>query len=296
MSTTPDIERWRNLRTLFRRVGAPGIAGRPGQVRPLRLEARDARGADSGGCQFTYEDDRVRIVKTVSAGERPFELDVDDDADQPRGRAEEARRVDRGLRVPRRTRRSRASSGASRRSRRGSSARAATTSSARPRTTRSSRSRRAGSRSRSTIGTRPSPTTTSRRRSCRSRPRRRRRRQARVRAPRRAVVRRGAEAGRRHRRATSTTRGSSTRRARSRPASRRPTARSPSSARRSATSSPRRRADRPRLQRPHQPRDVLLRREVPRRDHHVDPRAHHVGNWGLAIIVLTLGLRSASSR
>ncbi len=82
MSTTPDVERWRNLRTLFREPGAPPSPD--DQVKYDRLDwkvdkpsdlARTAA-ADGSACEFTYEDDRVRIIKTVTAGERPFELNV----------------------------------------------------------------------------------------------------------------------------------------------------------------------------------------------------------------------------
>ena len=73
VSTTPDIERWRNLRTLFRAPGSP--VAPDDQVKFDRfmwtLSPRQ------GGCEFTYADDTVRIVKTVTAGSRPFELNVE---------------------------------------------------------------------------------------------------------------------------------------------------------------------------------------------------------------------------
>jgi YidC/Oxa1 family membrane protein insertase len=73
VSTTPDHERWRNLRTLFRRAGTPQSPD--DQVQYDRFDWKlDASTADS--CKFSYADDRVQIVKTISAGERPFELDV----------------------------------------------------------------------------------------------------------------------------------------------------------------------------------------------------------------------------
>src|SRR5260370_26680530 len=74
MSTTPDVERWRNLRTLFRsHPGAPPAAD--DQVNYDRFDWKvDRLGAT--GCQFTYADETVKIVKTVQAGERPFELTV----------------------------------------------------------------------------------------------------------------------------------------------------------------------------------------------------------------------------
>ena len=87
MSTTPDVERWRNLRTLFRTAGAPRSSD--DQVQYDRFDWQLARvdGGDRAGlrsaplvdkaCQFTYADDVVRIVKTVRAGARPFELEVE---------------------------------------------------------------------------------------------------------------------------------------------------------------------------------------------------------------------------
>jgi YidC/Oxa1 family membrane protein insertase len=74
MSTTPDIERWRNLRTLFR---APGVAASPDdQVKYDRFDWKLTQLRDSE-CEFTYADDTVRIVKTIAAGPRPFELNVE---------------------------------------------------------------------------------------------------------------------------------------------------------------------------------------------------------------------------
>jgi YidC/Oxa1 family membrane protein insertase len=73
VSTTPDHERWRNLRTLFRRAGTPQSPD--DQVQYDRFDWKlDASTPES--CKFSYADDRVQIVKTISAGERPFELDV----------------------------------------------------------------------------------------------------------------------------------------------------------------------------------------------------------------------------
>lgn len=74
MSTTPDIERWRNLRTDFR--VEPG--GRPRPDDQLKYDRFDWTVEPIGttGCRFEYEDEAVRIVKTISAGPRPFELDV----------------------------------------------------------------------------------------------------------------------------------------------------------------------------------------------------------------------------
>jgi YidC/Oxa1 family membrane protein insertase len=75
ISTTPDIERWRNLRTLFRDPTKP-VHGPDDQVKYDRVDWKLDRLGDTG-CKFTYEDDIVRLVKTVTAGERPFELNVE---------------------------------------------------------------------------------------------------------------------------------------------------------------------------------------------------------------------------
>jgi YidC/Oxa1 family membrane protein insertase len=74
LSTTPDIERWRNLRTLFRTPGVPVSAD--DQLKYDRFEWQLARQGDVG-CEFSYQDSSVRIVKTVTAGSRPFELMVE---------------------------------------------------------------------------------------------------------------------------------------------------------------------------------------------------------------------------
>ena len=70
MSTTPDHERWRSLRTVFRGEGAND------QVKfdrfPWKLERIDGK----KGCIFTYADELVAIKKTVKTNERPFELEV----------------------------------------------------------------------------------------------------------------------------------------------------------------------------------------------------------------------------
>lgn len=71
LSTTPDHERWRSLRTLFRGEGAND------QVRfdrfPWTVESLKGT-----GCRFTYVDENlVQITKTVTASTRPFELDVE---------------------------------------------------------------------------------------------------------------------------------------------------------------------------------------------------------------------------
>ncbi|MDP9001163.1 MAG: membrane protein insertase YidC [Myxococcota bacterium] len=75
MSSTPNIERWRNLRALFR---VPGLTSSPDdQVRYDRFLWKVDRSATGSGCTFTYEDDTARIVKAITAGDRPFELSVD---------------------------------------------------------------------------------------------------------------------------------------------------------------------------------------------------------------------------
>ncbi len=71
MSTTPDQERWRSLRTLFRGLDAKD------QVKYDRFDWKLEKLADDKGCKFTYEDELVKIVKTITASERPFELNVE---------------------------------------------------------------------------------------------------------------------------------------------------------------------------------------------------------------------------
>jgi len=73
MSTTPDVERWRNLRTLFRNPAGPRSPDE--QVKYDRFDWKLTRLAR--GCEFTYEDDTARIVKDVVAGARPFELEIE---------------------------------------------------------------------------------------------------------------------------------------------------------------------------------------------------------------------------
>lgn len=74
MSTTPDHERWRNLRTLFRPAGTPPSPD--DQVKYDRFDWKLEPPQQPESCRFTYADDRVQIVKTIGAGQRPFELDV----------------------------------------------------------------------------------------------------------------------------------------------------------------------------------------------------------------------------
>jgi YidC/Oxa1 family membrane protein insertase len=75
VSTTPDIERWHNLRTEFRvHPGAP--ASPDDQVEYDRFDWSLERLGERG-CAFSFRDDRVSITKTVRAGERPFELGIE---------------------------------------------------------------------------------------------------------------------------------------------------------------------------------------------------------------------------
>jgi YidC/Oxa1 family membrane protein insertase len=72
LSTTPDHERWRSLRTTFRGKDAES------QVKFDRFPWKLERGENEQSCKFTYEDEDVRIVKNVAANPaRPFELNVD---------------------------------------------------------------------------------------------------------------------------------------------------------------------------------------------------------------------------
>jgi YidC/Oxa1 family membrane protein insertase len=72
LSTTPDHERWRSLRTTFRGGDANT------QVKFDRFPWKLERGEGSQSCKFSYEDEDVRIVKTFAAHPaRPFELTVD---------------------------------------------------------------------------------------------------------------------------------------------------------------------------------------------------------------------------
>ncbi|MEO8796661.1 MAG: membrane protein insertase YidC [Polyangiaceae bacterium] len=70
MSTTPDVERWRSLRTLFRGENAQD---------QLAFDRFDWQLEKIGtqGCKFTYRDSDVEITKLVQADERPYELTVD---------------------------------------------------------------------------------------------------------------------------------------------------------------------------------------------------------------------------
>jgi YidC/Oxa1 family membrane protein insertase len=72
MSSTPDHERWRSLRTLFRGEGGDD------QLKYDRFNWQLEQ-LGEGGCRFTYQDDDVKIVKTISASTRPFEVNVQTD-------------------------------------------------------------------------------------------------------------------------------------------------------------------------------------------------------------------------
>ncbi len=75
MSTTPDIERWRNLRVLFRDPGVPAAAD--DQLKYDRFAWKTEQ-VDDKTCRFTYEEaGDARIVKTVRANGSPFELTVE---------------------------------------------------------------------------------------------------------------------------------------------------------------------------------------------------------------------------
>ena len=73
MSTTPDLERWRSLRTLFR---AQGAASPTDQLKYDRFVWQMDQVSDSS-CKFTYADADVKIEKVISADSKPFELSVD---------------------------------------------------------------------------------------------------------------------------------------------------------------------------------------------------------------------------
>jgi YidC/Oxa1 family membrane protein insertase len=70
MVTTPDHERWRPLRTLFR---SPEANDQVAYDRfPWKLEKQDGT-----SCVFSFEDPDVKIVKTIRANARAFELEVE---------------------------------------------------------------------------------------------------------------------------------------------------------------------------------------------------------------------------
>jgi len=67
--STTDHERWRSLRTIFR--GEKGLDQVKFDRFNWKLEA-----STGTSCLFTYADDTVRIEKRVAANDRPFELEV----------------------------------------------------------------------------------------------------------------------------------------------------------------------------------------------------------------------------
>lgn len=69
-SAWAGLERWRPLRTTFRADGAND------QLKYDRFNWKVESLGDTG-CKFSYADADVQIEKTVRAGERPFELDVE---------------------------------------------------------------------------------------------------------------------------------------------------------------------------------------------------------------------------
>jgi YidC/Oxa1 family membrane protein insertase len=74
LSTTPDHERWRSLRASFR---GPDGRDQMKYDRVLwKLEPPAAGAPANKSCTFTYADDDVRLQKVVAAGDRPFELAV----------------------------------------------------------------------------------------------------------------------------------------------------------------------------------------------------------------------------
>ena len=70
MSTTPDIERWRSLRTSFRGPDAND------QLKYDRFDWKLVPQQAENACTFEYQDDDVLVRKVVSADGRPFELTV----------------------------------------------------------------------------------------------------------------------------------------------------------------------------------------------------------------------------
>lgn len=69
LSSTPDHERWRSLRTTFR--GPDGRDQLKYDRVNWKLEAQDGK-----SCTFSYEDEDVRLLKKVAPSARPFELVV----------------------------------------------------------------------------------------------------------------------------------------------------------------------------------------------------------------------------
>jgi YidC/Oxa1 family membrane protein insertase len=77
ISTTPDHERWRNLRTMFRELPlkVDTLASPDDQVKFDRFIWK-VESLGGTACKFTYADDTVSIDKTIAATPRPFELSV----------------------------------------------------------------------------------------------------------------------------------------------------------------------------------------------------------------------------
>lgn len=72
LSTTPDHERWRSLRTTFR-----GPDGRDQFKFDRFVWKLDPPAAEKNTwCTFKYEDDDVRVEKQIKASARPFELEM----------------------------------------------------------------------------------------------------------------------------------------------------------------------------------------------------------------------------
>ena len=72
LSTTPDQELYQQLRFNF----ANRLAKSPDrQVDPDAMDWALSR-ADGRSCEFTYQDAKVELVKTISLAPRPYELDV----------------------------------------------------------------------------------------------------------------------------------------------------------------------------------------------------------------------------
>ena len=73
VSTTPDHERYRSLRTRFRGEGATDQLA----FDRFNWKLAPRAGGDDKSCTFSYEDATVSITKTIKASGKPFELDVE---------------------------------------------------------------------------------------------------------------------------------------------------------------------------------------------------------------------------
>jgi YidC/Oxa1 family membrane protein insertase len=71
LGTTPDHERFRSLRTLFRGPGADT------QFEVDRFNWKKVQNAPAGTCSYSYADDRVAVTKTFKPTERPYEIAVE---------------------------------------------------------------------------------------------------------------------------------------------------------------------------------------------------------------------------